>query len=128
MRITIVLVKLVFRLVEGFKMEQRAANKFYVKLKKTTTETFEVLKNAYGEEFYREQVCLNGLKVQRRARVVTRRLKERPSFNFQNRRIDGSHSKVFGRRSKFECSDVRRNDGINRETVRKVLLEDLKKK
>jgi hypothetical protein len=28
--------------VEGFKMEQRAATKFCVKLKKTATETFEM--------------------------------------------------------------------------------------
>jgi hypothetical protein len=31
-------------------MEQRAAIKFCVTLKKTATETFEMLKNAYGEE------------------------------------------------------------------------------
>jgi hypothetical protein len=31
-------------------MEQRAAIKFFVKLKKTATETFEMLKRAYGEE------------------------------------------------------------------------------
>jgi hypothetical protein len=30
-------------------MEQRAAIKFCVKLKKTATETFEMLKNTYGE-------------------------------------------------------------------------------
>jgi hypothetical protein len=31
-------------------MEQSAAIKFCVKLKKTATETFEMLKSAYGEE------------------------------------------------------------------------------
>jgi hypothetical protein len=31
-------------------MEERATVKFHVKLKKTATETFEMLKNAYGEE------------------------------------------------------------------------------
>jgi hypothetical protein len=31
-------------------MEQRAAITFCVKLKKTATETFEMLKSAYGEE------------------------------------------------------------------------------
>jgi hypothetical protein len=50
MRITIVLVKLVFCHAEGFKMEQRAAIKFFVRLKKTATETFEMLKSAYGED------------------------------------------------------------------------------
>jgi hypothetical protein len=38
-------------------MEQRAAIKFCVKLKKTTTETFEMLKNSYGEE------CLSRISV-----------------------------------------------------------------
>jgi hypothetical protein len=36
--------------IEGFKMEQRAAIKFSVKLKKTAIETFEMLKSVYGEE------------------------------------------------------------------------------
>lgn len=31
-------------------MEQRAENKFCLKLKKTATETFEVLKSVYSEE------------------------------------------------------------------------------
>jgi hypothetical protein len=31
-------------------MEQTAGIKFYVKLKKTTSETFEILISAYGEE------------------------------------------------------------------------------
>jgi hypothetical protein len=36
----------------------RAAIKFCVKLKETTT---EMLKSSYSEEFYQEQVCLNGI-------------------------------------------------------------------
>jgi hypothetical protein len=43
-------------------MEQRAAIKVCVKLKKTATETFEMLKSAYGENVYQEQVCSNGMK------------------------------------------------------------------
>jgi hypothetical protein len=50
MRITVVLLKLIFGPVEGFKMEQRAAIKFCVKLKKTATETFQMLKSVYVEE------------------------------------------------------------------------------
>jgi hypothetical protein len=50
MRIRVVFVKLLFRRVEGFKMEQGAAIKFCVKLKKTATETFEILKSALGEK------------------------------------------------------------------------------
>jgi hypothetical protein len=49
-RITIVLVKS-FRRVEGFKMKQSTTIKFCMRLKKTTTETFEMLTSAYGEEF-----------------------------------------------------------------------------
>jgi hypothetical protein len=47
---TIVLVKLVFCCIEDFRIEQRAAFKFCVKLKKTATETFEMLKSVYCEE------------------------------------------------------------------------------
>jgi hypothetical protein len=36
--------------VEGFKIAQRAAIKFCVKLNKTATETIETLKSAHGEE------------------------------------------------------------------------------
>jgi hypothetical protein len=43
-------------------MEQRTAIKFCVKLKKTATETLEMLKNAYVEECLSEQVCLNSIK------------------------------------------------------------------
>jgi hypothetical protein len=50
MRFIIVLVKFFFYRVEGLKMERRAAIKYCVKLKKTITETFEMLKSAYGEE------------------------------------------------------------------------------
>jgi hypothetical protein len=40
----------VFLSCQIFKMEERAANKFCVKLKKTATETFEMLKCAYDKE------------------------------------------------------------------------------
>jgi hypothetical protein len=43
-------------------MERRAVIKFCVKLKKTVTETFEILKSAYSEEVCREQECLNDIK------------------------------------------------------------------
>jgi hypothetical protein len=47
---SILLVKLVFRHVEGFKMIQRASVKLHVKLKETSTAIFKMLKSAYGEE------------------------------------------------------------------------------
>jgi hypothetical protein len=44
-------------------MEQRVANKFCVKLKKTAIEMSEILYNVYGEEWLStKRVCLNGLK------------------------------------------------------------------
>jgi hypothetical protein len=39
-------------------MEQRAAIKFCVKLKKVATETFELLKNAYGDECSSRKIVL----------------------------------------------------------------------
>jgi hypothetical protein len=48
MGITIVLVKLVFFVVLKVSKWNRAAIKFCVKLKKTATEMFEMLKSAYG--------------------------------------------------------------------------------
>jgi hypothetical protein len=50
MGITIVLVKLVFPSCCRFQSGTKQRFKFCVKLKKTATETFEMLKNAYGEE------------------------------------------------------------------------------
>jgi hypothetical protein len=39
------------------KSDQRVNNKFLVKLKKSATETFQLLTEAYGEDFmYRERV------------------------------------------------------------------------
>jgi hypothetical protein len=43
-------------------MEHRTAIKFCVKLKKTATETFEMLKRAYSEECSLEQACFIGVK------------------------------------------------------------------
>jgi hypothetical protein len=90
MRITVVLVKFSFP-VEGFKMEQRAAIKFCVKLKKTATETFEMLKNAYGEECLLRTNMFEWHKRFKEGQESLTRRTERPSFSFHNRRIDGSH-------------------------------------
>jgi hypothetical protein len=49
-RIRIDLVKLVFRRIEDFKMQQRAVIKFDAKLKKITIETVDMLRTKYGEE------------------------------------------------------------------------------
>jgi hypothetical protein len=44
-------------------MEQRTVTKFCGKLKRTATETFEMLKKVRTvKNVYREEVCLNGIK------------------------------------------------------------------
>jgi hypothetical protein len=61
MRTTIVLAKSVFSSCQRCQNET-AANKFCVKLKKTAAETFQMLKRHMVRNFYREQLCLNGVK------------------------------------------------------------------
>jgi hypothetical protein len=56
MRVTIVLVKLCFLHVEGFKMEQGAVIMFSVKLKKTANEMSAMLRCEYGECLSRTSV------------------------------------------------------------------------
>jgi hypothetical protein len=48
-------------------MEQRAAIEFCVKIKKTATETFGMLKSAV-KNVYREQGCLNVIKCSKKLR------------------------------------------------------------
>jgi hypothetical protein len=43
-------------------MEQTGEIKFCVKIKKTATETFVILKSAYGEECLSRSSLLNGIK------------------------------------------------------------------
>jgi hypothetical protein len=63
-----------------------------MKLKKTATGMFEMLKSAYDEEcLSRTSVCLSGRKGSEKGKS-----EYKPSFTFQSRRIDGSHSKQFG--------------------------------
>jgi hypothetical protein len=50
MRNKVFLLSHFFRLVGAIKMKQRAMIPFCIKLKKTATKTFEMLKSAYGEE------------------------------------------------------------------------------
>jgi hypothetical protein len=51
-----------FRRVDGFKMEQGTAIKFRIKLNKTATEAFEMLKVRTVNNVYREQVCVEWYK------------------------------------------------------------------
>jgi transposase len=129
LRITVGLVKLDFRRVEGFRIEQRAVIKFCVKLKKTATETLEMLISAYGEE------CLSRTSVSE----WHKRFKEgRESLEADERKGGPSTSRteeLTEVTQKWLAEDrtlsVRMFEemtGINRKTVRKILVEDLKKK
>jgi hypothetical protein len=52
---------------------------------------------------------------------------ERPSCNFRNRKSDGSHSQVSGRRPDCVCM-LKEMTVISRETMREILVDDLKKR
>jgi hypothetical protein len=91
-------------------MEKRDTRKLCINLKKTATEKYEMLKNAYGEECLSRTSVLKWCKRFNAERESLQEDDRRSSSNFQNRIIDGSHSKVFVRRSNFECSEVRTND------------------
>jgi hypothetical protein len=90
-------------------MEQRAAIKFCVKLKKTTTETFEMLKSSYGKNAYREQVCLNGIKGSKKGESHYKTMNGKAVLQLTEESTEVI-PKAFGRRSNFEYSDVRRHD------------------
>jgi hypothetical protein len=85
-------------------MEQRAAIKFCVRLKKTAIETFEMLKSAYGEE------CLNGIKGSKKGESHYKTMNGKAVLQLREQKNRQKSFKVFGQRSHFECSDVRRND------------------
>jgi hypothetical protein len=55
-------------------MEQRAAIKFCVKLKKTDTETLKCWKVRAVKNAYRERMCLNGIKLQRSPESVNAKI------------------------------------------------------
>jgi hypothetical protein len=78
-------------------MEQRAEIKVCVKLKKTATDPFEMLKSAYGEECFSRTSVFEWHKrfKEEQESLQDDECKGRPS-NFQKTRIDGSHAKVFG--------------------------------
>jgi hypothetical protein len=62
---------------------------------KTTTETFEMLESAYGEVYLSRKSVSEWHKCSKKGESRDK------AMNFRDRRIDGSNSKVFGRRSNF---------------------------
>jgi hypothetical protein len=71
-------------------------------VKKRTTESFEMLKNMYGEERFSRTSVFEWLeklkKKKKKGKSCYMTRMEWPSFNFLKKKIDKNHSKVFGRR------------------------------
>jgi hypothetical protein len=92
-------------------MEQRAVTKFCAKLKKSATETFEMLKSAYGEECLQEQVRLNGIKGSKKSKSPNKMMNGKAVLQLPEQKNRWkSFKSVWPKIKLFECLDVRRND------------------
>jgi hypothetical protein len=106
-------------------MEQRAAIKFCVQLRKTATETSEMLKNAYGEE------CLSRTSVfecHKRFRGGQESLQddERKGHPSSSRTEDLTKviQKCLAEDRTLSVRLLEEMSGSNRDTVRKILVKD----
>jgi transposase len=102
-------------------MKQRAAIKFCVKLKKTATETFEMLKSAYGEECLSRTIVFEWHKRFKEERVSLQddERKGRPSTS----RTEESKEviqKCLPEDRTLSLRVLEEMAGINKETVRKI--------
>jgi transposase len=107
-------------------MEQRVLNKFCVKLKKTATATVEMLKSAYDEECLSRTSVFEWHKMFKEGRESLEgdERKGRPSTS----RTEESTEVIQTCLAEDRTLSVRMLEemtGINRETVRKILVEDL---
>jgi transposase len=105
-------------------MEQSAAIKFCVKLKKTATETFEMLKSAYSEEYLSRTGVFEWHKRFKEGgeSLQDNEWKGRPSPS----RIEESTKviqKCLPEDQTLSIQMLEEMTGINRETVRKILVE-----
>jgi hypothetical protein len=80
-------------------MEQRAAMKFYVKLKKSSPETFGILKSAYGEE------CLSRISVFE----WHKRFKEAQKVRMQKSRVKTTLTALFMLKLSLNTNLCRKN-------------------
>jgi transposase len=110
-------------------MEQTAVFKLCVKLKTTATETFEMLKSAYGGE------CLSRTGVfewhrrfkEGRESLQDDERKGRPSTSRTEESMEVIQ-KCLAEDRTLSVRMLEEMTGINREKVRKILVEDFKKK
>ena len=110
-------------------MEQRANNKFCFKLGKTTPETVELMRQVYGDN------CLSRAQIFRwyvrfKSGVETIKDEARLGRPFSVRN-EGLVVKVRKRIQEERCVTVRMmagEFGVNRETIRQILVEDVGKR
>ena len=110
-------------------MVQRANIKFCFKLSKTTVETVELMRQVYGDN------CLSRAQIFRwyarfKSGVETIEDEARPGRPFSVRN-EGLIAKLRKRIQEERCVTVRMmadESGVNRETIRHILVEDLGKK
>jgi transposase len=110
-------------------MEQREWSKFCVQFKKTATGTVEMLKSAHGEE------CLSRTRVfewhnrfkEGRESLQDDERKGRPSTS-RTEELTEVIQKCLAEDRTLRVRMLEEMTGINRKTVSKILVEDLKKK
>ena len=110
-------------------MEQRANIKFCFKLAKTAAENVELMRQVYGDN------CLSRAQIFRwyarfNSGVETIEDEARPGHPFSVRN-EGLVAKVRKRIQENRCVTVRLmadEFGVNRETIRQILVEDLGKR
>jgi len=113
----------------GSGMEQRTNIKFYFKLRKTATETVEMMRQVYGHN------CLSRAHIFRwyarfKSGVETIEDEARPGRPYSVRN-EGLIAKVRERIKEERCATVRvmaDEFGVNRETIRQILVEDVGKR
>jgi transposase len=109
-------------------MEQRALIKFCIKLKTAATETFEMLKRVYSEECSSRTSVFEWRKRFKEGRESLRdERKGRPSTSRREKSTEVIQ-KCLAKDGTLSLRMLEEMTGINRETVRKILVEDLKKR
>jgi hypothetical protein len=109
-------------------MEQRAAIMFCVKLKKTTTETFEMFKSMYDEKCLSRTSVFEHIKGSKKDKNRYKTLNGKAALQLpeqKNQRT--SFNSVWLKIGLLSVWMLDEMTGINRETVHKILVEDLKK-
>jgi uncharacterized protein YecE (DUF72 family) len=108
-RITIVL-KLLFSSCERFQNGTRAAINFSVKLKKTVTETLELLKSAYGEECLSRTSVFEWQQIFKKCESRYKTMNGKTALQLPEEKNRRKSFKSVWPKIELLFSDVRRND------------------